>query len=63
MQYHEVIVIGASAGGIQVLTQVTSRLPASLPAAVLVVLHQGPDSSTQVLLSILQRATSMRCRI
>ncbi len=38
------IVIGASAGGIDALKQVLSGLPANLPAAVAIVLHSGPNS-------------------
>jgi len=44
----KVIVIGASAGGIDALTQVLSRLPAGLSAAVLVVQHLHPDRRTHL---------------
>jgi two-component system chemotaxis response regulator CheB len=38
------IVIGASAGGVDALKHVLSGLPADLPAAVAIVLHSGPNS-------------------
>jgi two-component system chemotaxis response regulator CheB len=37
---HDVIVIGASAGGIEVLLQLVQKLPKDLPAAVFVVVHR-----------------------
>lgn len=39
-----IIVIGASAGGIEALKQVLSKLPRDLHAAVAIVLHSGPNS-------------------
>lgn len=50
----DVIVIGASAGGVDVLRQLVSDLPHDLPAAVFVVLHIGPHPS--FLPDILRRA-------
>ena len=44
MAASRVIVIGASSGGIEALTQVAAGLPADLPAAVFVVQHVAPDS-------------------
>ena len=55
----KVIAIGASAGGIDALTQVFSRLPADLPAAVLVVQHLRPDWTTR-LPEYLNRHTPLR---
>ncbi|WP_292574942.1 chemotaxis protein CheB, partial [Mesorhizobium sp.] len=41
---HNIIVIGASAGGIEPLKRIVADLPADLPAAVFVVVHIGQVS-------------------
>jgi two-component system chemotaxis response regulator CheB len=40
---HDIIAIGASAGGIEVLLDLVAGLPADLPASVFVVVHTTPD--------------------
>jgi two-component system, chemotaxis family, protein-glutamate methylesterase/glutaminase len=52
---HDIVAIGASAGGIEALSRVVAALPADLPAAVLVVVHLG-EGSTGALPNILDRA-------
>jgi len=42
----DVIVIGASAGGIRAVIELLSRLPASLPAIIGVVIHRGAVSTS-----------------
>src|SRR5262249_35762162 len=44
MARHDVIVIGASSGGVEALSKLLGRLPADLPAAVFVVMHVRPDA-------------------
>ncbi|BCM17923.1 chemotaxis protein CheB [Mesorhizobium sp. J8] len=56
---HNVIVIGASAGGIEPLRQIVSDLPADLPAAVFVVVHVGQVS---YLPEILDRAGTLKAQ-
>jgi two-component system chemotaxis response regulator CheB len=49
---HDIIVIGASAGGVEALPRLISALPADLPASVFVVLHippQGPNLLPQII--------------
>jgi two-component system, chemotaxis family, protein-glutamate methylesterase/glutaminase len=52
---HNIIVVGASAGGVEALSVLARELPAGLPAAVFVVLHI-PAHSPSMLPSILSRA-------
>ncbi|RAZ83142.1 chemotaxis protein CheB [Mesorhizobium hawassense] len=57
---HNIVVIGASAGGIEPLKQIVSDLPADLPAAVFVVVHIGQVS---YLPEILDRAGRLDARV
>lgn len=54
---HDIIVIGASAGGLQPLQRLLAALPADLPAAVFIVVHLGASSH---LAQILDRAGPLR---
>jgi two-component system chemotaxis response regulator CheB len=54
MPGHDIIVIGASAGGVEAATQLVRSLPADMPAAIFVVIHIAAHSKS-VLPQILQR--------
>jgi two-component system chemotaxis response regulator CheB len=54
----DVIVIGASAGGVGSLQRVVERLPAALPASIFITLHL-PEDIRSVLPRILQRAGNL----
>src|SRR5690348_4386832 len=45
---HDIIVVGASTGGVEALAQLASDLPETLPAAVFVVLHLPPQAPSHL---------------
>lgn len=57
----DIVVIGASAGGVETLKRVVADLPADLQAAVCIVLHISPDSPS-ALAGILRRSGRLPCR-
>jgi two-component system chemotaxis response regulator CheB len=56
-----VIVIGTSAGGLQVLTKLVSQFQSNFPAPVLVVQHISADATGNVLLETLNKLGTMKC--
>jgi two-component system, chemotaxis family, protein-glutamate methylesterase/glutaminase len=58
---HDIVVVGASAGGVQALTEFVGALPADLPAAIFIVLHT-PSANRSRLPLILNRASALTVR-
>lgn len=58
MPGHDIIVVGASAGGVEALTRLVADLPKDLPAAVFIVIHVSPQSKS-LLPNILSRRGSL----
>lgn len=59
MPGHDIIVIGASAGGVEALIELVAPLPPDLPAAILIVIH-FPASSRSFLPDILNQKSSLK---
>src|SRR5687767_5254002 len=58
MATHDTIVVGASAGGVQALTELVEGLPADLNAAVFIILHIPADAPS-LLPGILRRTSKL----
>jgi two-component system, chemotaxis family, protein-glutamate methylesterase/glutaminase len=46
----DIVVVGASAGGMEALEQLMDRLPADFRASLFIVQHIGPEGSAEALL-------------
>jgi len=57
----DLVVIGASAGGVETLTRIVAGLPPDLAASVCIVVHIAPTSPS-ALAGILQRSGPLKCR-
>ena len=62
MAPRDIVVIGASLGGVEALPQLAAGLPADLNAAVLVVQHVAPDAPNY-LAERLDRAGPLRAKL
>lgn len=60
---HNVIVIGTSAGGLEVLDVLVSELPTDLPSAIFIVQHMAPENSGIALLHRLGKYKAFRCAL
>jgi len=56
---HDLVVVGASWGGLQALRAVIGRLPPGLGAAVVVVQHRAPESSTATFIDVVRGASAL----
>src|SRR5437762_1495901 len=60
---HNVIVIGTSAGGLEVLDALVGGLPTDLPSAIFIVQHMHPESSGEALLHRLGKHKAFQCAL
>jgi two-component system chemotaxis response regulator CheB len=58
-----VVVIGASAGGAAILSQVLNQFTSSMPIAVFIAMHVSKASIGEMLVRRLQKYTSFKCKI
>jgi two-component system chemotaxis response regulator CheB len=59
----DILVIGTSAGGLEVLDQLVAQLPTDLPAAIFIVQHMSPESSGDALVGRLGKHRSFQCKL
>ena len=57
----KIIVVGASAGGLNALIDLVQQLPENFPAPVLIVQHISADASGDVLLNALNKQGKLKC--
>lgn len=62
-QVKSVIVIGASAGGLQAVSSLLEKIPGDLKAAIFIVLHVSRQSEGSILVHHLQKQTSFICSL
>lgn len=61
--FRNIIVIGASSGGLPAIKQVIKDLPEDTDAAVVVVLHVSHKSNPQVISREFQNRTALHCEV
>jgi two-component system chemotaxis response regulator CheB len=60
---HSIVVMGASAGGLEVLDEVIGQLPARLPASIFIVQHMGSENSGEAIVERLGRHKAFKCTL
>jgi len=63
MNYHDIIVIGSSAGGIGIMQELVKQFRKDSPASIFWVQHLAPQSTTKIILESIQNKTEITCRI
>jgi len=58
-----IIVIGASAGGISAVARLVATFKKEIDAAIFVVIHLSRQSNSDVILNYIQKQTSLKCQI
>lgn len=59
----DIVVIGTSAGGLEVLDRLIGQLPTDLPAAIFIVQHLATESSGSALLRVLGKYKAFACKL
>lgn len=59
---NRVVVIGASAGGLNAIIKLTSQLKKSFPAPILIVQHISADATGKVLLDAVNKQGNLKCK-
>lgn len=62
-EFNNLVVIGASAGGIKAVAKSIQGIPASVNAAFVVVIHVSAHSSSENIVALLQRKTFLKCKV
>jgi len=62
-EFKNLVVIGASAGGIKAVAKSIQGIPASVNAAFVVVIHVSVHSNPENIISLLQRKTFLTCKV
>jgi two-component system chemotaxis response regulator CheB len=61
MDIKNIIVIGASAGGIKAINQLIEKIPPDLPIAIFIVIHISKNSQPDIIAQQLQKKTAYTC--